>query len=134
MPRNYRVRAMRAFLQGPFRLIEAQTCFPHLRIRTVTTETAAGEDWLDVLIKIQVGLRTTTTADKRAQSTGSQNRSDGQLWEFHSQTNTLYCRSVEWRGEIPVCSGCVFTREKLVRRADVLASHEKAPLIFLFGV
>jgi hypothetical protein len=37
----------------------------------MTTETATREDWLDILIKIQTGLCTTTTA-KSAQSKGSQ--------------------------------------------------------------
>jgi 5-carboxymethyl-2-hydroxymuconate isomerase len=64
MPWNNRVRAMRALLQCPFRLVEAEARLSHLRIWTMTTETATRQDWLHILIKIETARSSAATTRK----------------------------------------------------------------------
>jgi hypothetical protein len=62
---------MRALPQRPFRKVKAETRLSHLRIWTMTTEAATRQDWLYVLIKIQMARSRATTTDKSAQNKDS---------------------------------------------------------------
>ena len=73
MPGNNRVGMMRALPQRPFRKVKSETRLSHFGVWAMTTETATRQDWLHVLIKIQMARSCATTTDKSAQNKGSQN-------------------------------------------------------------
>jgi hypothetical protein len=68
MSGNNRVRVSRALPQRPFRKVKAETRLSHFRIWTMTTETATRQDWLHVLIKIQMTRGSATTGEAGAQN------------------------------------------------------------------
>ena len=70
--RNNRIRTMRALPQRPFGKVEAKIRLSHFWIWTMTTETAAREDRLHVLIKVQTARSSATTTDQGAQHDGRQ--------------------------------------------------------------
>ena len=66
--------------QRPFREIEAETRLPHLRIWTMTTETPAGQDWLHVLIEVEMTFcRVSMAGGNRQYQERGQKRNAGPL-------------------------------------------------------
>jgi hypothetical protein len=68
MPGNNRVRMPGALPQSPFRKVKAEIRLSHLRVWTMTTETATRQDGLHVLIKIQAARSSAMAAHKSDQN------------------------------------------------------------------
>ncbi len=80
MPGNDSVRMVRALPQRPFREIEAEARLPHLRVGTMTTETATGQDWLHVLIEVELAFSLVSMAGgNRQHQERGQKRNEGPL-------------------------------------------------------
>src|SRR5438034_8767254 len=75
---NDRVATALALLHRPLSEIEPQACLAHFRVRTVTTETSAGQDGLYILIEIEASrnLRSIATDSAHCESHNNQTKTE----------------------------------------------------------
>jgi hypothetical protein len=106
MPGHDCIRFARTLPEGRFFQVKPQVSLAHLRIRTVATEAVAGQDWLYILVEVEVspGLRPTRMPGVAAHGCRQQGHRYYRGWQFLQGQGAVSVLSATERGRTPNAS------------------------------